>query len=194
MNEVMIDTAIERIRKAAALAQGKIFVGHSGGKDSCVVHDLCLKTLGEGNVVVVHNPKPMLGTSGNAWGALSEMYPETLNFLYTNVFKQHHVHVFPSFLMKPFILKNDIRCQVDGARASEHSREGKSTDFIRDGVNVSREFLVEYVEEGMFGLAISYPIFDWTDNDVFDYIALNKLGLSDEYINNGELMAWANRG
>lgn len=183
-----INAAIKRIQTANELNNGKLFMGHSGGKDSCVIYDLCMKALPD--LYVVHNIKPMLGTSGTAVGALTEMHPETLEFIYTDVCKKHHVHFFHSSGMKDFLNEHRFTCQVDGSRVSEYTRAGKSSEFIKDGKNVSRKDMTEYVQNGIFGLNMCYAIYDWSDADVFDYIMQNQLTISDEYIKNGELDAY----
>ena len=43
-----------------------------------------------------------------------------------------------------------------------------------------------FVKNGIFGLSITYPIVDWTDEEVFDYLDNNEIPFSAEYMRNGE--------
>ncbi len=188
MNKTAV--ALERITKAAHLVgTNGIFAGHSGGKDSCVIHHLAKRVLGH-NLVTVHNVKPMLGTSGDPVAALTEMHPETLEFLYSNVCKNGQVLFMHSSNMPDWVERNSMRMQIDGARIAEANRPGKSSDIIRNGVNVNRSLMTEIEPVGIFGLTICYPILDWSDEDVFDYLHENNLPFSDEYMKNGEYDSW----
>jgi 3'-phosphoadenosine 5'-phosphosulfate sulfotransferase (PAPS reductase)/FAD synthetase len=181
--------AKDRIFNYCGFALSEVFVGHSGGKDSCVIHHLTKSVFGD-DVRVVHNVKPMLGTSGDPVAALTEMHPETLVFLYETVCRNYKVHFMHSSQMPEFVVANGLRCQIDGARIAEASRPGKSSDIIRDGKNVNRSLMNEFEPNGIFGLNICYPILDWSDEDVFDYLHFFKLPFSDEYRKNGEYDSW----
>jgi 3'-phosphoadenosine 5'-phosphosulfate sulfotransferase (PAPS reductase)/FAD synthetase len=184
------EVALERIKKAALpIDLGSIFAGHSGGKDSCVIHHLAKRALGD-SITTVHNVKPMLGTSGDPVAALTEMHPETLEFLYSNVCKKGRVLFMHSSNMPEWVKENSMRMQIDGARIAEANRPGKSSDIIRNGVNVNRSLMTEIEPVGIFGLTICYPILDWSDEDVFDYLNDNDLPFSAEYLKNGEYDSW----
>lgn len=183
--------AIERI-KTAATKNRRIITGHSGGKDSVVIHDLVNRS-GITRFGIIHNVKPLLGTSGDSVAALTEMWPETLDFLYTNVCKSATLTFMHSSNMAQYIWDNRIDCQIDGSRLSEYTRAGKSSQFIVDGKSVSREFMTDYVPNGIFGLNMVYPIFDWTDDEVFEYIHEQGLAISREYEINGELESYRNK-
>jgi predicted phosphoadenosine phosphosulfate sulfurtransferase len=101
--------------------------------------------------------------------------------------------MMPAIMMQDFVYANNLTCQIDGARVSEAERPGKSSNFIRDGQNVNRKELTPFVENGMFGLTVCYPIYDWTDDDVFDYLIDTEIEVSNEYIENGEIMAYLDR-
>ena len=171
---------------------GRVITGHSGGKDSVVIHDL-VRRAGRVPYAVIHNVKPLLGTSNDPVAALTEMHPETLDFLYTNVCKDYQVQFMHSSKMQAYVATHGINCQIDGSRHSEHTRQGKSSQIIVNGKSVSREYMTDYIKNGIFGLNLSYPIFDWSDDDVFEYITTNKLAISDEYIKNGELAAYTGK-
>jgi 3'-phosphoadenosine 5'-phosphosulfate sulfotransferase (PAPS reductase)/FAD synthetase len=167
-----------------------MFLGHSGGKDSTVI--LHLTKFVVPKFKIVHNVKPMLGTSGDPVGALTEQWPQTLEFMYTDVCKNNSVTFMHSTAMEQWVSENNLLCQIDGARKSEATRAGKSANIIRDGVSVSRSEMKELETNGIFGLAICYPILDWTDVDVFDYLTENKIAISKEYYVNGELESYLN--
>lgn len=183
--------AVDRINAAFSL-NSRVITGHSGGKDSVVIHDLVNKSAGT-RFAIVHNVKPLLGTSGDPVAALTEMHSETLDFLYTDVCRNNNVQFMHSSMMPQYIAQNKIDCQIDGSRLCEYTREGKSSEFIINGEKVSRKHMTEYIANGIFGLNMSYPIYDWSDDDVFEYIHVNKLTLSEEYVKNGELQAFRNK-
>lgn len=184
-----VDSALKHIEHAIeAFGPNAIFLGHSGGKDSCVIYSLTKRLLPD--AIVVHNVKPLLGTSGDPVAALTEQHPLTLEFLYTQVALVDTVQLLHSSRMVEFLERNCLRCQVDGARRSEAGRAGKSANFIMDGQNVNRASLPSFVVEGIFGISMCYPIFDWTDDDVFQYLIENNVPFSDEYRKNGELAAY----
>ena len=168
------------------------FLGHSGGKDSIVIHHLAQQVIDSQSLLIVHNVKPLLGTSGDPVAELTEMHPETLDFLYSTVCKTSEVQFLHSSMMKFWILKNAVTYQIDGARKAEADRPGKSSNIIRDGKDVNRAEMNWFEPVGIFNLAILYPIYDWSDQDVWDYIITNKLTFSDEYLKNGEYEKYSN--
>lgn len=177
--------ALKRLEYAYKIHGDGLFLGHSGGKDSCVIHHLSSIIMGN-NFKIVHNVKPLLGTSNDKILMLTEMHPLTLEFLYTNLLSTNEVVFLHHSNMSEFIKKNKLTCQVDGARIAEYNRPGKSSNIIRNNENVNRLYMKEYEECGIFNLAIIYPILDWSNNDVFDYLCNNKINFSKEYIVNNE--------
>lgn len=175
--------AIKRIQHVVECYGNTGFLGHSGGKDSVVIHHLAQQVA---MLRVVHNVKPLLGTSGDPVAELTEMHPETLEFLYSTVCANHTVEFLHSSKMASWIYTNKVKYQIDGARIAEANRPGKSSNFIRNGKDTNRSELQWLELSGMFDLAILYPIFDWSDQDVWDYIITNKLSFSEEYLKNGE--------
>lgn len=182
--KIKIENALARIQNAYKIHDNSIFLGHSGGKDSCVINHLTNQVIE--NYKIVHNVKPMLGTSGDPVGALTEMYPSTLNFLYTVVSTVQPIEFLHSSKMPDYIKRNGLTCQIDGARIEEHDRPGKSSNIIRNGESVNRKEMTEYEPNGIFGLAICYPILDWSSQDIFDYLTMHNLPFSQEYIESGE--------
>lgn len=182
--KIKIENALARIQNAYKIHGNSIFLGHSGGKDSCVINHLTSQVIEK--YKIVHNVKPMLGTSGDPVGALTEMYPSTLNFLYTVVSVAQPIEFLHSSKMPDYIKRNNLTCQIDGARIEEHDRPGKSSNIIRGGESVNRKEMTEYEPNGIFGLAICYPILDWSSQDIFDYLTMHNLPFSQEYIESGE--------
>jgi len=185
-------TAIDRIKAAFWVNDGDVISGHSGGKDSVVIDDLIRRSNYE-PAYIVHNVKPLLGTSGDPVAALTEMHPLTLEFLYTDVCMKRTITFMHSSRMSDWLLCVNVKCQIDGSRLCEFSRSGKSSQFIMNGVSTSRSEMTEYVKNGIFGLNMSYPIYDWSDDDVFEYIHENGLNISKEYDVNGEYDDWKRR-
>ena len=187
-----IDQALNRIEyRYSKYGSIGLFTGHSGGKDSTVLLNLAQQI--NPDIIIVHNVKPMLGPGINEHDHLTEMHPETLEFLYSKVCKENTLHFLHSSNMKRFVSMYGLKCQLDGARASEWNRAGKSSEIIINGEKVNRKDMPEFAEHGMFGLSFCFPIYDWSDDDIFDYISLKNLSISAEYLKNGELDTWNNK-
>ena len=190
MKQFKVQEAIERIQKAYDRFGNEMFLGHSGGKDSQVILHLTKQVTDD--FIIVHNVKPLYYDNMNEVEALTAMYPETLEFLYSEIAGKQAVEFMPATMMEEFLIEADLHCQIDGARIVEGERAGKSANIIRDGENVSRSEMTDFEEKGIFDLSICYPIYDWADEDVFDYLMANDILISDEYVNNGELDAYYN--
>ena len=189
MDKYKVADALRRIGSVIRTFRAdQIFLGTSGGKDSVVIQHLTQRLLP--HVIMVHNVKPMLGSTGDPIAALTEMHPETLEFLYSEICVNNEVLFMHSSNMYSWISYNNMKCQIDGARIEEATRPGKSADIIRSGKNVSRSEMHEFEPDGIFGLSICYPILDWTNIDVFDYLYDNNLKCSEEYLKNGEYNEW----
>lgn len=192
MDNIKEHAALVRVKEAIDLYGTMTFVGHSGGKDSCVIHHMAQRF--KPDITLVHNVKPMLASvSNDAVAKLTAMHESTLEFLYSNVALKNRMSFMPAHMMERFIRENNLKCQIDGARIAEANRPGKSSNFIHNGINVNRKDLKPFIENGMFGLYVCYPIFDWSDDDVFDYIVKHEIQLSDEYFENGEIMAYLDK-
>lgn len=185
MNKV--DIAIGRIQQAFEL-NPRLISGHSGGKDSVVIHDLIDRS-GIDVFATIHSPKPLINNCTQE-ELSTAMYLETLEFLYETVSVERPITILPRYMTQEWLRENEITCQIDGSRLVEYTRTDKSGNIIVDGENVSRLNMTEYVENGIFGLNLCYPIFDWTDEDVFDHITKYNLPISEEYFINGELDAY----
>ncbi len=161
----LVEVAINRMK---GLPWGteikKPYVGTSGGKDSVVVEWLA-NNLFKIRLPVVHTPKAVT-------------HPLTLNFLYEKA-QQVPIMFCPSSEHK--YLGYDT--QIDGTRIAEYNRtDGRSTDFVRDGKNVSRAEMTVWCPNGLFGLNFIFPIFDWSDEDVWACIFKNDIPFSKEYL------------
>lgn len=158
---IIIRQALDRVNQLVANQPG-FCVGHSGGKDSSVVHHL-VNVLAELNLPVAHTSK----TKG-----FNAIHPKTLEFLYSRPFV---IELYPEGTNFPYA------GQVDGTRASEAERLNKSTDLIVNGEAINRKYMTEYNPSGLFGMQFVYPIYDWTDEDVWEYHGLFHIPRSEEY-------------
>lgn len=160
--ESKIGQAIRRIQTAYNRWGDGLFLGHSGGKDSCVIFHLTQQVF---QPLVIHNPK-------------SETHEETVKFLYG---LDYPVLYLPVTQMEWYIRQRALGCQIDGSREAESTRQGKSTTVIQQGQERLRKGMSWTTEDGVFGLAVVYPIYDWTDQEVWEYIKQNQLPVSKEY-------------
>jgi len=138
-------------------------IGHSGGKDSVVTHWLVSQVFP--NLPVVHTNKP---------GGDNAIHPDTLDFLYRQPFP---IELWPRALGTNFKYKT----QFDGSRISEFSRVDRSADFVSGGRDVNRQHLDLVVPDSMFGMTFVFPIYDWSDADVWAAIFYYDLPFSNEY-------------
>jgi predicted phosphoadenosine phosphosulfate sulfurtransferase len=189
MNKHTIQHALESIDHKIEYARSRILtwllstsadtvsrscIGHSGGKDSVVTQWLVASTLAERSITlpVIHTSKP---------GGDNAIHPDTLNFLYQLPFS---VELWPRALGSnpKYIL------QFDGSRASEYDRLDRSANFIKNGESVSRTELEFEVPNSMFGMTFIFPIYDWTDSDVWATIYRHALPYSPEYVAETEIL------
>jgi 3'-phosphoadenosine 5'-phosphosulfate sulfotransferase (PAPS reductase)/FAD synthetase len=158
--------ALSRIMDARTRFGSGLFCGHSGGKDSTLILYLAAKAFPE--ITIVHNCK-------------DSTHPATIEFLY-ELGKTRVVNFVPPNLMEEFIKRNHLNCQIDGTRVDEASRtDGRSTDLIVEGESVSRTEMTHFVPNGLYGLNMLYPIYDWTEEQVWSYLHANNIKVSEEY-------------
>jgi 3'-phosphoadenosine 5'-phosphosulfate sulfotransferase (PAPS reductase)/FAD synthetase len=166
VDENKIKESLRRIRSNVATYGESIFLGHSGGKDSCVIMHLAKQVAP--NMLVVHNPKPSSSIA-------------TIQFLYQMAVGRQITFV-PIMDMERFTLRHRLTMQIDGSRMAEAYRtDGRSNNIIENGKEISRDIMKVTAWRGLFGLTFLYPIFDWTDRDVWDYIKMMQIKVSDEY-------------
>lgn len=170
---VMVQEALARLSTLPGDLYKGIYVGTSGGKDSVLVQWLADQALpmvlgiDKEAILAVHTVK----TSG-----ANAVHPLTIDFLYHS---KRTIIYAPAANHKHLKLKT----QIDGTRRSEHNRtNGRSTTLISDGKEISREEMPMFVRNGLFGLNFVFPIFDWSDEDVWAAILLNQIPYSPEYL------------
>lgn len=169
----LVTEAVFRIRNAPCLnVPGfdltKAVVGHSGGKDSVLVRYLTDLAFGYDTVKTVHTTKPS--------HVENAVHPLTRDFLYSMDRPILYVGLAQQ--------KNlGLKVQIDGTRIAEHTREdGRSIDVVVDGKSVSRTQLKLYMENGLLGLDFVYPIYDWSDAEVWATILSKGIAFSREYL------------
>lgn len=181
----LVKTALMRLEKLKEdFKDSSIFVGHSGGKDSVVITHLASQVFDK--PLLLHTPKLLESDNLTPEEKLTQVYQSTLNFLYSNVAQKYSMLFLPKQDMQTWIKRLHLQVQIDGSRCYETSRQNKSSTYEVEGKLISREDLTVFNNNGLFGLKILYPIYDWTDVDVWRYIIDNKLEFSEEYLENGE--------
>lgn len=162
-----IEQAKDRIRQASM--DYTCYIGHSGGKDSAVVLHLAESI--DHNFPIVHTPK----TQG-----MNAIHPATLTYLYSlSVSRQ--INLIPIEQMLKWLAFNDLEVQIDGTRSDENERSDRSSDLIVDGKSINRAHMTQWNPSGLFGTPMLYPIFDWSTEEVWTYIAEFKVPISKEY-------------
>ena len=137
----------------------------SGGKDSDVIVDLYLA------YCVMHSIKPVI-----IHNRKSNTDPCTVQYLYSQSYPILYCG------METAVDVQKGRIQIDGSRISEADRtNGRSTDFIQDGKSVNRSKMRIYNSSGLFGIPFLYPIYDWSDEEVWMYHVYAGISCSLEY-------------
>lgn len=194
--EQMEQEAIDRIQRFAKIAktmQLDIAVGFSGGKDSQVVYDLCLRS----------------GIKFTAYFNHAFESPATLRFIrehYPNVvwrrdykmgFIQNirHQAILPT-VQKAFCCDNYKhnpkyvdKCSIVGVRKEEsQSRSQRTAISLKNKtlMKQNKELVSEYFREncqsiGTKSIIQLLPIIDWTEQDVWSYIHRHHLPVNPEY-------------
>lgn len=169
-----VDIATYRLRAIFNEITGgsprQVYVAHSGGKDSVVVHKLARLAYGN-DVAVIHTPKIE---------GFNKVHPDTIDFLYEQSANYGMTYV-PGNRMHDYLLHNDLTIQVDGTRADEADRVDRSADVVVDGNIVSRTEMNWFTRYGLFGQACVFPIYDWSDEDVWKFIDEYQIPFSKEY-------------
>ncbi len=165
--------AVGRIQKVAQL--GAIYVGHSGGKDSDAVMRLTEMATGPySQHLVVHTMKDIvpLEDRGHLADKMARKDSPGANRMF----------MVPASDMQDFIRSTQVVAQVDGTRRDEFSRtDGRSTNLIVDGVEQSREEMTDFTKEGLFGIAFCFPIYDWSEVEVYKFLAVEGVQISPSY-------------
>ena len=162
----LVEQAIRRL-KESPFDPASMYVGHSGGKDSVLVTYLADQAFGEEELPTIHNTKPD--------GVENAVHPLTQKFLYGMARTITYMPLGAS-------LPPELTTQIDGTRISEWNREdGRSVDVIKNGQSVSRKELELYMQNGLFGRNFVYPIYDWSDVEVWAAIYSLNIPYSPEY-------------
>jgi 3'-phosphoadenosine 5'-phosphosulfate sulfotransferase (PAPS reductase)/FAD synthetase len=160
----LVEQAVGRLINAP-YDRSSMYLGHSGGKDSVLVCYLAEQAFG--NLPIIHNTKPT--------GVENAVHPLTQKFLYG-------LDKVVTYMPLKAEMPPELLTQIDGTRMSEWNREdGRSVDVIKDGKSVSRTELELYMTNGLFGRNFVYPIFDWSDAEVWAAIHYLAIPYSPEY-------------
>lgn len=162
---------LEKIAPKFSVTNQQIYVAHSGGKDSVVIHYLAKQVFGD-QIRVIHTPKI---------GGFNKTHPDTVKFLY-EVAAQNGMEMVPGNRMKQHLLDTGLAVQIDGTRTDEADRTNRSSNVIIDGKDVSRTEMDWYTDNGLFGQHCVFPIYDWSDDDVWNCIAQFEIPFSAEYL------------
>jgi 3'-phosphoadenosine 5'-phosphosulfate sulfotransferase (PAPS reductase)/FAD synthetase len=165
-------SAVVRLWEISHGLQYPACIGHSGGKDSVVNHWIVNSAIKVPSLDVIHTAKP---------GGDNAIHPDTLEFLYQRPFP---ITYWPRALGN----SKKYKTQFDGSRRSEHDRLDRSADFIRDGKQTNRATMELVEKNSMFGMDFVFPIYDWSDADVWACIYKNNLPYSPEYVYEAELL------
>lgn len=167
-----IDSAINHIRTLMADSSGtKIYIGHSGGKDSCAI--VKLVELSGYDLPLVHTVKP--------WGTLNGTHPDTITFLY-NLMSNHLGYMVPFDDFGMFLESEEWLWQIDGTRRDEAERHSRSTDIRIDGEVVCRSAMTSpIINDGVFGVNVLCPMYDWSEEEVWSFLRDYSVEISPEY-------------
>ena len=83
MNMELVENAINRVRHAFSLNE-RVISGHSGGKDSAVIHKI-MELAEVEPYQILHSPKPLWDDSISEEQMKTAMDPDTLFYLYEYV-------------------------------------------------------------------------------------------------------------
>lgn len=161
-----LEAGVKRLKatldKHYKFSTSRICIGHSGGKDSCLVTYMARSW--KLSLVCLHTPKV---EGANA------VHEITRRFLYEHVNNVLYLKGIPH----PF------DCQIDGTRIAENNRtDGRSTTVNVSGQEISREAMSEWSARGLFNMRFAYPIFDWSDIEVWAALHVFNIPYSREYL------------
>lgn len=142
-----------------------VYIAYSAGKDSAVVLDIVHKLNPEVPVIMNAFDSPESRTAiVFMQNYLKEKYPKIRGLITLPPKKQGFALMAPLFIG-----------QFDGSRIAEAERAEKSTTFIEDGIEKNRKELKPFVDNGIWNTEVCYPIYDWTDKEVTEYILKEDL-------------------
>lgn len=193
--------AIQRIQKFSKISKSMGFdicVGFSGGKDSQVVYDLCLRSGVEFKAYFNHSFE-----SNTTLKFIRENYPDVIRrreykfgFI-ENIWKNHNgclPSVKFSYCCREYKHNSKYvsKCSIVGVRKSESHKRKSRTAFEAKNktiLNKNKELVDGYFKEncqsiGGASVILLRPIIDWKDSDVWDYINRHNLPVNPEYKKN----------
>lgn len=193
-------TAILRIQKFAKIAETlgfEVRLGFSGGKDSQVVYDLCLRSGINFRAFFNHALE-----SSTTLKFIREKYPDVIwrrnhKFGFIENIWRNHGGLLPTVQIA--YCCNDYKhnpkyvdeCSIVGVRKAESASRSKRTTFEAKNktfLKKNKALVDDYFEEhcqstGTAGIIQLKPIIDWSDNDVWSYINKHNLPVNPEYLN-----------
>ena len=190
--------SIQRIQKFSKIAKTmgfEICLGFSGGKDSQVVYDLCLRSGIEFKVYFNHSFE-----SSTTLRFIRENYPNVVKrrdfrFGFIENIWKNHSGLLPTVQMayccKDYKHNPNYvdKCSIVGVRKAESIKRKSRTVFEAKNKTVLKTngtLIDDYFKEscqsiGTASIIQLKPIVDWSDGDVWDYILIHKLPINPEY-------------
>lgn len=190
--------AIERIHKFSKIAKAMGFdvcLGFSGGKDSQVVYDLCLRSGIEFKAYFNHSFE-----SSTTLRFIRENYPDVIKrrehkFGFIENIWRNHGGLLPTvriayccedYKHNPMYVDD---CSIVGVRKAESIKRKKRTALStknKTTLKKNKSLISDYFEEncqsvGTASIIQLLPIVDWSDSDVWDYMRRHKLPVNPEY-------------
>jgi 3'-phosphoadenosine 5'-phosphosulfate sulfotransferase (PAPS reductase)/FAD synthetase len=121
----------------------RIYVSYSGGKDSKALVKMAKEVWGE-NLLIIHN------------GHVGEKVEADHGLLIVKKPKEN---------VKEFLKLVELEAQLDGTRKDEDKM------VMFDGVDIHRSLMpTHYTAKGVFGLQVYFPFYDWTEEEIYEYL------------------------
>ena len=190
--------AIERIQKFSKIADKmgfEVCVGFSGGKDSCVIYDLCLRSGISFKAYFNHSFE-----SNTTLKFIRDNYPNVIfrrdhKFGFIENIWKNHGGVLPTVQMAYCCQdykhnpKYVDKCSIIGVRKAESFKRRERTAFgvknktiLKKNKALINEYFIENCQSTRATSIIQLsPIIDWRDDDVWDYIKEHNLPINPEY-------------
>ena len=190
--------AIMRIKKFSIIAKAMCFnvsLGFSGGKDSQVCYDLCLRSGIEFKAYFNHAFE-----SSETLKFIRERYPDVIKrrdyrFGFIENIRKMHGGLLPTVTMAYCCedYKHNPKyidlCSIVGVRKAESAKRHKRTAFEaknKTTLKKNKSLIDDYFEErcqsvGSSSVIQLKPIIDWSDDDVWSYIHKYDLPVNPEY-------------